>query len=106
VRNNEWLVSLDFLASLQQVDNLVIENNAALVDARLGAAVVSGDILVSYNGRLCDARSPGSTSLGASECVAIDIVQLYTTSSHSQADQVQQLFEAALADGAQSAAWV
>jgi hypothetical protein len=75
ISGNLRLTSLWFFAQLATVDNIVITDNAALVDARIPSLDYVEDITMSGNPRLCDNRAPKSP-LSASQinCVSLEAI--------------------------------
>ncbi len=54
------IVTLNFLSNLRQVDNVVLESNRNLVDARLASLVTYGTVVVTDCPRLCPDLRPGA----------------------------------------------
>ena len=75
IAGNPTVTSLAAFANLQSVDNVVLQGNAQLVDARLPNANILGSISVTNNPRLCPQRWPQSAAADA-PCAAVDVTQL------------------------------
>jgi hypothetical protein len=76
VRNIPGIMSLGFLHNLRQVNNIVIDNCADLVDARLPELVGHDSVSVAQCPRLCEARQPKASS-NATECGATQLEQYF-----------------------------
>jgi hypothetical protein len=80
VNDNPTIVTLQCFWNLTSVNNVFIENNAGLVDARLILANINGGIYVENNARLCRSYWPGVTATVESEstaCGLLDVSQLF-----------------------------
>jgi hypothetical protein len=78
IRNAPGVVSLEFLRNLRSVNNIILDNCAALVDARLPALSSYDSVTITYCPRLCEARIPAaSDTLDQSDCTETHLLQYF-----------------------------
>jgi hypothetical protein len=86
------IVTLGFFKGLGVLNEINLEGNINLVDARLRVLSYVGSILLDGNPRLCSAWVPGATAGStASDCVNVTITQHFNVTAPSVAQLVQQI---------------
>ena len=98
IRDSPDMISLGFLHRLRQVNRIIVENCADLVDARLPSLVSHDSITITHCPRLCDARKPStSTNISSAGCAAVQLEQYFelqeTTSGAIMADIAAKLMQ-------------
>ena len=62
IEENEHMLTLDLLSSLEQVRSIFLTNNDVLVDARLPRLHPGADVILGFNPYLCDTATPYGTA--------------------------------------------
>jgi hypothetical protein len=90
VSHSSDVVTLGFFKSMHTADNIVLEGNMNLVDARLPALNYTGSVQADGNPRLCSAWVPGATAGStASDCANVTVTQHFTVTAASLIQLVQ-----------------